>query len=113
MRSQRLDAVLELLLPEAREQAGLHEFDGRVQDLSPAGVSSLLGSLGKGPTEPDPHDEAHLAAFEAGLRATYGLVEMHRWNPLVHLANLDLSPYDREYAPTELRDAARLAHLAA
>jgi len=113
MRSQRLDAVLELLLPEAREQAGLHEFDGRVQDLSPAGVSSLLGSLGKGPTEPDPHDEAHLAAFEAGLRATYGLVEMHRWNPLVHLANLDLSPYDREYAPAELRDAARLAHLAA
>ena len=107
----RVRAVHDLTAPEAREYAGLHEYDGRVQDLSPAGVRAALGRLGTGPREADPHDEAHLAAVESGLRTAFGLAEVHRWNPAVHLANLDLACYDREYAPEPERDAARRAHL--
>jgi hypothetical protein len=113
MISDRLQAIWNLHMPEVREYAGLHQFDGRVQDLSPAGVAELLGALGAGPPEPDEHDEAQLRAAEAGARASFELAEVHRWNPLVHLANLDLACYDREYAPAEARAAAKTAHIAA
>ena len=69
MVSDRLRAIWRFHMPEARELAGLHELDGQVQDLSPAGVKSLLASLGQGEPEPDAHDEAHLAAAEAGACA--------------------------------------------
>jgi hypothetical protein len=98
-------------MPEIRELAGLHEFDGRVQDLSPAGVATLLTSLGRGTPEPNAHDEAHLSAAEAGARSAFSVAEIHRWNPLVHLTNLDLACYDREYAPAQERAAAKAAHL--
>jgi len=100
------------MMPEVREYAGLHRYDGQVQDLSPSGVAALLGPLGHGEPEPDAHDEAQLAAAEAGARAAFGTAEIHRWNPLVHISNLDLACYDREYAPYEERSAAKAAHLA-
>src|SRR4051812_13604643 len=109
----RLRAVCDLSLPEVREFAGLHEYDGKVQDLSPAGVRSALDRVGDGPREPEAHDENHLAAAEAGVRASFGAVEEHRWNPLIHLQNLDVSCYDREYAEADVRHAARSEHLAA
>ena len=96
-----------------REYAGVHDYDGEVLDLSPAGVRAALDRLapvGADP-DPDPHDEAHLLAAEAGLRAEYELAEVHRWNPLVHIDNLDLACYAREYAPTQERAAARARHL--
>src|SRR3954467_6095692 len=108
----RWQAVCDLQVGEAREYAGLHEYDGVLQDLSPSGVAAGLARLGQGPAEPDPHDEAHLAAFEAGMRTSYAVVEEHRRNPLVHLGNLDLSCYDREYAPADERADARRRHLA-
>ena len=43
----------------------------------------------------------------------FSVVEVHRWNPLVHLLNLDLACYDREYASADERAAARAAHLRA
>ncbi len=107
----RLRAVCDLQVAEAREGAGLHEYDGRIQDLSTDGVRAALGRLG-GPTLEDPHDEAHLAAFESAARVTFGELELHRRNPIVHIANLDLSGYDRDYAPKEERDAAKRRHLA-
>ena len=113
MVSARVRAVWDLSVPEVREYAGVHEYDGTVMDLSPAGVASGLARLGDGPPEPDAHDEAHLAATEEGLRAVFGLAEMHRWNPIVHLANMDLAVYDREYAPAEDRASARRRHVAA
>jgi hypothetical protein len=108
----RLRAVCELDLPTARELGGLHEYDGRLQDLSPAGVRAALARLG-GPTLDDPHDEAHLAAFERAHRSTFGVLHDHRRNPLHHIANLDLACYDRDYAPAEERAEARRRHLAA
>ena len=62
---------------------------------------------------PDPHDEAHLSAAEEQKRVTFARLELHRRNPLFHLGELDLSCYDRDYAPKEERDAARAAHLTA
>ena len=108
----RVRAVHELHLSDAREYAGLHEYDGVVQDLSPAGVAAGLAAQGQGPRDADPHDEAHLAAAEARDRVWFGRLEAHRWNPTVHIANLDLACYDREYAPFEEREAARRRHLA-
>ena len=100
-------------MPEVREYAGLHEYDGQVQDLSPSGVTAAIGRLGQGPSEPNPHDEAHLRAAEQGIRTALDVVEEHRRNPLVHIANLDLASYDREYAPEPERQEARRRHLAA
>src|ERR1019366_3182437 len=111
MVSDRLYAIWKLHMPEVREYAGLHQFDGQIQDLSPSGVATLLEPVGRGPREPNAHDEAHLAAAEAGVRAIFGFAENHRWNPLVHLANLDLACYDREHAPAAARAAAKAAHV--
>ena len=108
----RVLAAHALHLSDAREYAGLHEYDGQVQDLSPAGVSAGLAALGQGPKIGDAHDEAHLGTAEARDRVWFGRLEAHRWNPTVHIANLDLACYDREYAPPEEREAARRRHLA-
>lgn len=107
----RLRAVCDLMAPDVREQAGRHEYDGAVQDLSPTGVRSALAALGHGDPLDDAHDEAHLAAFEDGLRWSFGEFERHRRDPLVHVFNLDLASYDREYAPAQERSRARDEHL--
>lgn len=107
----RLRAVIDLSIAEAREGTGRHEYDGQIQDLSPAGVDKALAQLG-GPSIEDAHDEAHLRAFENSARVALGALHMHRRNPLVHLENLELACYDRNYAPEEERDVARTRHLA-
>lgn len=109
----RLRAVCDLLVPSAREQAGRHEYDGLVPDLSVPGVRSALERIGAGDPLGDPHDEAHLRAFEEHLRVTFGELETHRRNPYEHMSALELACYDKEYAPAGDRAAARLRHLAA
>ncbi|MDI2124832.1 DUF885 family protein [Yinghuangia seranimata] len=110
----RLTAMCDLSVFAARDSAGLHQYDGVVQDLSPDGVRRGLAALG-GPAGTqayaDPHDEAHASAAEDALRARFGELELHRSNPLWHIENLDVSCYDRAYAPQPERDAARTAHL--
>ncbi|KWT57638.1 hypothetical protein ADL21_33640 [Streptomyces albus subsp. albus] len=118
----RLRAVCDLMVEQVREQAGLHEYDGHVQDLSPDGIRAGLAALGaRAPgthqsppfaASLDSHDAAHLHIFEKALRTVYGDLETHRRNPLPHLLNLDLCVYDREYAPAADRDRAKRAHLA-
>jgi len=107
----RLQNVCDLTVASVRELSGLHRYDGAIQDLSPSGVSAGLARLGRAAV-PDSHDEAHLAAFEAGLRVSLGDLGMHRRNPLLHLAALDLACYDRTYAPAKERAEARRSHLA-
>src|SRR5215471_12217156 len=109
----RLRAVCDMQVADARESAGLHDlYDGVVQDLSPAGVAAGLARLGEGARHRDAHDEAHLAAFESATHSLYGPFAIHRRSPLPHVANLDLSCYEREYAPLEQRLDARRRHLA-
>lgn len=109
---ERLKAICDLSVPSARERAGRHEYDGVPQDLSPSGVRAGLAALG-GPGYPDRHDEALALAAEHTLRVSFGELELHRSNPLWHIANLELTCYDREYAAEAERAEARRAHLAA
>jgi len=128
--NQRLRAICDLSMSSVREYVGRHEYDGRVEDLSPEGVRAALARVGRpagtGPEgsgepqggapvgrEADPHDEAQLAAFERLVRLELGELELYRANPLYHVAALDVSCYDREYAPAEQRAEARRRHLAA
>src|SRR5260221_689418 len=64
----RLRAVWDLSVAEVREYAGRHEYDGRIQDLSPGGVRAglrrLADAASAGGRLDDEHDEAHLAVFE-------------------------------------------------
>ncbi|MEU2393920.1 DUF885 family protein [Streptomyces sp. NPDC007369] len=110
----RLAAICDLSVCAARDGAGRHEYDGTVQDLSPEGVRRGLAALG-GPAGtkpyPDPHDEAHAVAAEEALQVRFGELELHRSNPLWHIENLDLTGYDRPYAPEAEREAARSAQL--
>jgi len=113
----RLRGVCDLDVAEMREYSGRHEYDGTIQDLSATGVRAGLARMAEasasGPPLDDPHDEAHLAAFERATRVGLGDLETHRRNPIVHLSGLDLACYDRDYAPQRQRDEARARHLAA
>src|SRR6266851_326343 len=113
----RLRAVWDLSVAEVREYAGRHEYDGRIQDLSPdgvrAGLRRLADAASAGGRLDDEHDEAHLAVFERAAQVRFGELELHRSNPYFHIGNMDLACYDREYAPQGERDRARAAHLAA
>jgi uncharacterized protein DUF885 len=115
--SRRVRAVCDLDVSEVREYAGRHEYDGKPQDLSPAGVRAGLDRLAAardgGERLADAHDEAHLATAEESKRVIYAELELHRRNPILHLGELDLAGYDRDYAPPAERAAARAAHLAA
>lgn len=109
----RLTAICDLSVAAARQEAGLHRYDGVVQDLSPSGVAAGLRALSAATALPqdDPHDEAHLNAASSAMRARFAELEAHRTNPLWHILNLDVSSYDRDYAPAEQRQAARDQHV--
>lgn len=107
----RLRALADLDIAGTREGCGRHEYDGVVQDLSPDGIRRGLRALTRGPRYADPHDEAHVAAFERRAEVAYGELQLHRRNPLLHIGNLDLACYDREYAPAGERAEARRKHL--
>lgn len=115
----RVRAVADLSMAEVREGAGRHEYDGQVQDLSSDGVARGLAALGGSDSDgssaplPDPIEEQHLAVHERLARTTFTTLRAHRTNPLVHLSALDLSDYERDYAPLADREQARAAHLAA
>jgi hypothetical protein len=115
--SPRVRAVCDLSVAEVREYSGRHEYDGKPQDLSPAGVRAGLARLAEaragGERAADPHDEAHLAAAEHHGQVVYAELGLHRRNPIMHLSEMDLACYDRDYAPAEERDAAKAEHLAA
>jgi hypothetical protein len=115
--SPRLRAVCDLNVAEVREGSGRHEYDGRPQDLSAEGVRAGLARLAAaragGERLADRHDEAHLTAGEDLRRVTFGELELHRRNPIIHLSELELACYDRDYAPAAERSAAWAEHLAA
>ena len=115
--SPRLRAVCDLDVAVMRENSGRHEYDGKPQDLSPEGVRAGLARLAaardSGERLTDPYDEAQLSAAEDLRRVTFAELEMHRRNPILHLAELELATYDREYAPAAERAAAWAEHLAA
>jgi hypothetical protein len=106
----RVRAVAETHLAFAREYSGLHEYDGQLQDLSPAGVRASLRRLGGEPLG-DALDEATVAAAEEAARTRLGTLEFHRSDPLLHIEAMDLASYDRDYADEAARADARRRHL--
>ena len=80
--------------------------------LLPRRGARSAGRAGRGDPPIGAHDEAHLRAFEDGLRLVFDEFELHRRDPLLHVENLDLACYDRAYAPPRSEAAARRAHLA-
>jgi hypothetical protein len=115
--SPRLRAVCDLDVAVMREYSGRHEYDGKPQDLSPdgvwAGLARLAEARDRGERLADPHDEAHLAAAEDLRLLTFAELEMHRRNPILHLLELELATYERDYAPAAERATAWAEHLAA
>jgi len=115
--NDRIRAVCDLNVAEMREYSGRHEYDGTPQDLSPAGVRAGLATLAAaqeaGEPLSDTHDETHLRTFEDRQLVVFDELEFHRRNPVVHLSEMDLSGYDKDYAPAAERAAARDRHLAA
>jgi hypothetical protein len=115
--SPRLRAICDLTVSDMREFSGRHEYDGKPQDLSPAGVRAGLAALASAKSSAeafgDAYDQAQASAFEDKLQVTFGDLELHRSNPAYHVSELDLACYDREYAPAAERDAAKAEHLAA
>jgi hypothetical protein len=107
---ERLAAVCRPFMQSVREEGGRHEFDGEISDLSPSGVRSMVEQIGSG--ELDDADLAHVKAFEDLARVWFGDLEVHRWNPDLHMRNLNLVQYERHYAPERERSTARLRHLA-
>src|SRR5260370_42689742 len=112
----RLRAVWDLSVAEVREYAGRHEYDGRIQDLSPAGVREGLRGLADaasagGPVDDEP-DEAHLALFDRAAQGRFGELQLHRSTPYLHIGNMDLASYARAYAPQDDPHRARTAHRA-
>ena len=95
----RLRAVLDLNVAESREYAGRHEYDGKIQDLSPDGVRAGLARLTEAAAGPTPldvdrldeYDAAHLTVFERAARVSYEDLQLYRANPLYHVSNLDLA----------------------
>jgi hypothetical protein len=113
MMDDRLRAVCDLLVASVREECGRHEYDGQAQDLSDAGVAPALARVGVGARRADPLLEAHLGTFEDAVRTRFGELRTHHVNPILHIANLDVSCYDRPYAPAPERQEARRRHLTA
>src|SRR6266851_5764166 len=95
--SPRVRAVCDLSVAEMREYSGRHEYDGKPQDLSPAGVRAGLARLAaakaSGDRFADVHDEAQVTAAEEALRVTFADLELHRRNPIFHISELDLACY--------------------
>jgi len=85
--SRRVRAVCDLDVAEMREYSGRHEYDGKPQDLSTAGVRAGLARLAQaratGERVADAHDEAQLSeARRASFDPTYG---RYTWGKLVLL----------------------------
>ncbi len=111
--SLRLSNVHKFIVPTLRELSGLHEqYDGKVMDLSDDSVLSMLKELGSG-EEPDTNsiERSHLHIYEEGVRFEFIELQAHKTNPFVHLDNLDVSCYDRDYQSASYRFEMKVRHL--
>ncbi|MFD7665631.1 DUF885 family protein [Streptomyces sp. NPDC059788] len=113
----RLRAVCDLMVEQVREQAGLHEYDGHVQDLSPGGIRAGLAELGgpstdtREPTPPatPPHYRVPLNPTDSpGLHDSpnspspsnsHDLAHLHIFETALHTVYGDLEMHRRNPLP--------------
>lgn len=117
-----LKSYLEMNPAMARYYIGLHEYDGRLSDLSPSSIENWLAQARSQLAELNRLDPAKLSEqekfdlellrhnLEAGI---FNLAELRDWetSPLFYANNLALFSYlTRNYAPLEDRVAALTRH---
>jgi uncharacterized protein (DUF885 family) len=104
--------------PNRGVELGLHDYDGKLPDVSPAGIEALrkqiaddLAALGRVDLATlDARRRVELSALVTAVLVDRFEVEVLRapWkNPMFYLGPLDLTAYiSRDYAPLEVRAAA-------
>jgi hypothetical protein len=99
--------------PERAVNAGLHQYDGQIRDLSPGSVAGYLSWVRKTRGEAEAYDDlAGLEAFERDYLVAsmneeeFAFATADYWsrNPVAYVGALGFSVYvDREYAPLGVR----------
>ncbi|HET6585733.1 MAG TPA: DUF885 family protein, partial [Nannocystaceae bacterium] len=107
--------------PERAVELGLHAYDGRLRDVSAAGLAregerlarDIAALDGLDPATLEPMQRVERATLLAALRDELFRIEVSRapWtNPMSYLGALDLTPYvSRAYAPASTRAQAVVA----
>jgi len=99
--------------PEEAVDAGLHQYDGQIIDLSPESVADYLAWVRKTRSEAASYDDlGGMDAFERDYLVVsmneeefnFGTADYWSRNPAAYVGRLGFSVYlDREYAPLDVR----------
>ncbi len=99
--------------PERAVNAGLHQYDGQMSDLSPEAVAEYLEWVNATRSEAESYDDLEgMEAFERHYfvvsmneeEFNYGTADYLSRNPAAYVSQLGFSVYlDREYAPLDVR----------
>ncbi len=110
------------LNPERAANAGLHQYDGQISDLSPDSVAKYLSWVGTIRSEAESYaDLEGLDAFERDYliiamneeEFNFGTADYLSRNPAAYVGRLGFSVYiDREYAPLDVRMRGYLQYVA-
>ena len=108
--------------PESGSDAGLHQYDGQMSDMSAAGLAAYAGWIDSVLAEAATYTDLEgIEAFERDYLSTYlrGQLfwlrdsEFPTKNPLFYAGEIGISVFtDREYAPLEQRLRAYTAYIA-
>ena len=112
------------VLPTAAVWAGLHEYDGRLPDVSAQSIQQRADMLreyahraqeefsGEALTAGEELQRQHLIAAIEGMLFSVEVAEYHRHNPAWYAGTLSPSVYvSRDYAPKDVRLKALTAYL--
>ena len=99
--------------PERAVNAGLHQYDGQMRDLSPESVAEYLSWVSKTRSAAESYDDLEgMDAFERDYLVasmneeefSFGTADYWTRNPAAYVGALSFSVYvDREYAPLDVR----------
>ena len=108
--------------PERAVDAGLHQYDGQIIDLSPGSVADYLAWVRKTRSEADSYDDLEgMDAFERDYLVTsmneeefnFETADYLSRSPAAYVGQLGFSVYvDREYAPLDERMRAYTKYVA-
>lgn len=108
--------------PERAANAGLHQYDGQISDLSPDSIAEYLSWVMKSRSEAESYaDLEGLDAFERDYliaamneeEFNFGTADYWSRNPAAYVGRLGFSVYiDREYAPLDVRMRGYLQYVA-
>ncbi len=108
--------------PERGVNAGLHQYDGQIRDLSPESVADYLAWVSKTRSAAESYDDLEgMDAFERDYLVAsmneeefnFGTADYWSRNPAAYVSALGFSVYvDREYAPLDVRMRGYIRYVA-